>query len=463
MSSTGGSLLSRLRVAIIGGGVSGVATATSLLKLGCSKVTLYERQPSLPTLHSSHPPAVLLSANGVRLLDALDLLPSLRPPHSPHPPQPIYRLTQRNHRGDLLSTFNPTTTLRSRTKDGNPLTSLITPYPTLHSALSSPLPPSIVRLSHEVRAVHRSDAGFTLQLPTTDAHADLVVAADGAHSTTRTYVHTRSHPPIPLGLLIEGVTQTPLPPDVGKDELLEVWGNGQRFGCTRLTPTSLYWYATVHDSYKGQAGAPPTFAQSFSAFPEWVRGVIASTPTASYHSQPLVHLPPTPPLHRDAVVLVGSAACVLTPDYHQHTAQCLESALALALCLRASPTLEEALARYERLRLPRLQAVHTAAVSETESAVKKGRLMSSLRDMASSMMPKQVSNSTYESALTYNLLKEFPELSDTWEGGSVRGGGGGGQAQSGSGRLVGEDEDWDEEEEEEDEEDEIAKRRNSRK
>ena len=461
-SSKPGQLLSRLRVAIIGGGLSGVATATSLLKLGCSKVTLYERQPSLPSLLSSHSPATVLSANGVRLLDALDVLPSVRP--SSHP---LYRLTQRNHRGDLLSSFSPTTTLRSRTKDGNPLTSLLTPYPALHSALTSPLPPHIVRLSHDVSAVHRSDSGFTLQLPSTDAHADLIVAADGAHSTTRTYVHTRTNPPPSLGLLVEGVTSTPLPPDQGKDELMEVWGNGQRFGCSSLTPSSLYWYATVHDSYRGDTQSPQAFAQTFSAFPKWVADVIASTPAASFHSRPLIHLPPTPPLHRDAVVLVGSAACVLPLDYHQQTAHCIESALTLALSLRASPTLEEALSRYERLRLPRLMSLHTAALSETQSAVAKSRMMSSLRDMASSMMPKQVSNATYEAALAYNVLKEFPELSDTWEGGPVRGVGGAaagmGGGRTGAGGLGGQqDRDWDEDDEEDDEQDEIAKRRNSK-
>jgi len=123
-------------------------------------------------------------------------------------------------------------------------------------------------------------------------------------------------------------------------------------------------------------------------------------------------LPPTTPFHRDAVVLVGSAAASLSIDYHQQPAQCLESSLTLGLSLLTSSSVSSALDRYTRTRYPRLSSLSTAAFSETESAIKKSRLMASLRDMASSMMPKQVVNTTYENALNYQLFQEFPELSN---------------------------------------------------
>ena len=457
-SSPAAPLLSRLRVAVVGGGVSGLATASSLLRLGASRVTLYDRHSSPSSLHRSHSPATVVSANGVRVLDALDVLPALRPQSSM-----VSRLTQRSARGDLLSSFQPSSVIRSRTKDGNALTSLATPYSALHAALMGSLPASAVRWGREVKGVERKESGFSLSFAQGEAqHADLIVAADGVNSTTRSnFVHSRATQPSPLGgVLVEAVTQGALGSEQGKEELMEVWGNGQRFGCVGIGGGRVYWYATVNESWKEATASPAAFAETFSAFPAHVRDLIASTPTSSYHSAPLVSLPPTPPLHRDAVVLVGSSSCVLPPDYHQHAAQCLESALTLALSLRSAASLEEALARYERLRLSRLQFVHSAALSEVESAIRKGRMMSSLRDMASSLMPKQVSNATYEAALTYNVLKDFPELSDDWQG-IAKAGGGTAARQPGTVGQEAVDDDWDEDED--DEEDEIAKRRNAKK
>ena len=438
-------LLNNFRVAVIGGGISGVATAASLFKLGCKRVTVYDKQPSLSALHSSHPPGAVLQANGARVLDALDLLPSLSASAAP-----IHRITQRNARGDLLSSFSPSTFLHARTKDGRALTSLASSYADLHSAIASSLPSSSLQWDKEVQAVERGESGYQISFASSsDVRADLIVAADGADSTIRNnFVYGRASLPLGMGgVAVEGVSKGSVWEEQRDSELLEVWGNGQRVGAVRLLDGKVYWYATVNDSLTDSASSPRSLAAALSSLPTWVTNLVAATPTTSYMAGPLRHLPPSAPLYRDGVVLVGSSSVLLPPDLHQQIAASLESALTLALSLRSSTTIAGALQRYSAARMPRLNSLHTSAVSECQQAIQKSKLMSSLRDMASSMMPAQVKDAVMETAIGYDVLRQFPEYregaADTATAAAA------GQAgQSGSDRLDDVD-DMDEEEAEE--------------
>ena len=400
-------LLATLRVAVIGGGISGVATAASLFKVGCKRVTVYDKQPSLSALHSAHSPAVLLQANGARVLDALDLLPSLS-----RSAAPIHRITQRNNRGDLLSSFSPSTFLHARTKDGRALTSLASSYSALHSAIAASLPSSALQWDTEVQGVERGESGYDISFASSsNVRADLIVAADGADSSIRSnFVYGRPMlPQVMPGVLVEGVSSGAVWEEQRDNELLEVWGNGQRLGAVRLLDGSVYWYATVSDSYVDAAASPDSFAGALSSLPIWVTKLVRATPSTSYMAGPLRHLQPVGPLYRDGAVLVGSSSVLLPPDLHQQTASSLESALTLALSLRSSPTIAGALQRYSSLRVPRLSSLHTSALSECQQAIQKSKLMSSLRDMASSMMPAQVKDAVLESAIAYDVLRAFPE------------------------------------------------------
>ena len=143
-------LLSQLRVAVIGGGISGVATAASLLKLGAKRVTVYDKLASISALHSRHPTGLVVSANGVRVLDALSLSPSvLSASHR------IQRITQRTTRSDLLSSFSPSSVVRTRSSTGAPITSIASSFSQLHKAIAASLPQHALQWGAEVTAVER--------------------------------------------------------------------------------------------------------------------------------------------------------------------------------------------------------------------------------------------------------------------------------------------------------------------
>ena len=394
--------------------MSGVATAASLFKLGCKQVVVYDKHSSLSALQHSSPPATVVQANGSRVLDVLDLLPVLSASASS-----IRRITQRNSRGGLRSSFLPSTLLPARAKDGHVLIpSLATSYIALHACLTSHLPASAIQWNRQVSGVERGESGYNISFASSTAEvgrADLIVAADGADSTLRSSVVQAgkgSSPHVMVGLLVEGVSNGSMWEEQQDDELLEVWGNGQRISVVRLLDGTVYWSATVSDSYAEVTSSPRSFAHSLSSLPAWISNLIAATPTASYVARPLRHLQPSAPLYRDGVVLIGSSSALLPPDLHQQTASSLESALTLALSLRSSSTIAAGLQRYSRLRLPRLLSLHTAAVSECGAAIEKSRLRLSLRSLANSLLPSQVRDSIHESAIGYDLLRSFPDYTD---------------------------------------------------
>jgi len=403
------SLLKKLRVAVIGAGLSGSATAASLLKLGCGSVAVFDRASSTHQL-LKHSTGSLITANGVRVLDALNLSEPLYR-HS----NPINQHTQRNTRSDLLSTFYPERVVRGQVGSGQRLTNLACSSSTLLSILHGTLPKQTVRWQHEVSKIEQEEEGkFSIHFKNGEPayEADLIVGADGLHSSVRENHVSPAKMSSPIrslnGHFVHGLAQGGVVQHQ-PDELLEIWGNGQRFGCASIGGGHHWWFATINDSYSNQLADPKVLSETFDSFPSWVPSLIHRTQPDRYVHSQIVDMPPQP-MHRQGVVLVGTAACSLTVDYFQQPAQCLESGLVLALCLLSNEHLNDALDEYQSKRRGRLNGLCNVSHTETESALKKSKWMSSLRDMASSMMPKNVGDMAWETAIKYNLFNEFPEL-----------------------------------------------------
>ena len=170
-------------------------------------MTVYEKQSSLSALRLAHPPAVVLQANGARVLDALGVLTAVSASTAP-----IHRITQRNTRGDLLSSFSPSQFLHARTADGSVLSSFISSYSALHSALAASLPSSSLQWAKEVKTVKRDELGYHMLFASPsggEVCVDLVVAADEVDSTTGNKL-ARERPCVPQlmgGVLVEGVSE----------------------------------------------------------------------------------------------------------------------------------------------------------------------------------------------------------------------------------------------------------------
>jgi 2-polyprenyl-6-methoxyphenol hydroxylase-like FAD-dependent oxidoreductase len=184
----------------------------------------------------------------------------------------------------------------------------------------------------------------------TTGRYDLVVGADGVHSTVRR-----------LAFADAGLQQTGLhvwrllAPRGGMDP---VWsarlGRGTSFLMVPIGPDQAYCYIDVGvddvdaglDGLAGRFGAP---------VPELTTGTVV-------HSGPIEQVV-LPTWSRGQVLLVGDAAHATTPNMAQGAAMAVEDALVLADVLRATPSVSEALQEYERRRRPRVEWVQRQSVN----------------------------------------------------------------------------------------------------
>ena len=319
---------------VVGSGIGGLAAAVALSRAGW-EVRILERASHQPVAGA----ALSLWPNAIRALRALGLadrvLAAAAPAGRGGVRRPDGRWIARSDLGQAIAR-----------RFGDPL--VLVPRRDLVDALVAALPAGAREFGVEVS-----------HLP---VEADLVVAADGAHSRSRRTLFP-AHP----GLTYAGYTSwrflAAAPP--GGIEPAETWGpDGMRFATVPLAGDRLYCYATA-TAPPGERADGDERAELLRRFGDWhspIPSVLASIRPVDVVRTDVVHLAERlPALHAGNVALLGDAAHAMTPDLGQGACQALEDAVTLAACLAdgTAPNLvtTQGLARYTALRLPRTSAI----------------------------------------------------------------------------------------------------------
>lgn len=151
-----------------------------------------------------------------------------------------------------------------------------------------------------------------------------------------------------------------------------------------------------------------------SSFPSPIPSLLlASSSSSSIESFPISELCPHPsPSLGGRLVVVGEAAQRTTQELWQSASQVCEDAAVLTVALggvsssSAGFSFKDALSLYGSVRYPRIQFVSSAAREETKQALQAGRVMSAVRDMATSMMPPSVVRETTRQLLSYDAVRD---------------------------------------------------------
>jgi 2-polyprenyl-6-methoxyphenol hydroxylase-like FAD-dependent oxidoreductase len=221
----------------------------------------------------------------------------------------------------------------------------------------------------------------------TESIGDLLIAADGVHSTTRRLLDPAAPAARYTGLLgFGGIVEDPdAKADPGAYHM--IFGKRAFFGHTVDAQGRTWWFANL------PRPAVPT--EEERSPDSWRRILVEalqddanrsaeivemSAPTAPL---PIYDLPPVPVWHRGRTVLTGDAAHATSPSSGQGASLAVEDALVLAKCLRDLPDHTEAFARFEALRRPRAERVvaYSAKISSSKAAGPVARVF---RDL---MMP----------------------------------------------------------------------------
>jgi 2-heptyl-3-hydroxy-4(1H)-quinolone synthase len=316
-----------MKILIVGGGIGGLSFARelSLRHIPCS---VLERAPQLNPVGAG----IIMNPNAMAVLERNGLADRVRADSWPY----LTRET-RDRTGKLLAM-----------RDYRPL------YESGKLAQGA-----LVHRAHLLDVLYRSLPAGTVRFGSTatDFEADLVVGADGIHSTVRhkffgdvpaRYMGYRSH-----RLIMENVAEVRC--------FTEYLGRGQRIGLVPIGDQRLYVWTTYNSPRSSgsiqdfqeffKQFTDPTLQRLFAALPS--ADSIITTEIEELWAQDWVRLG----ADGRSTVLLGDAAHALTPNIGQGAGMAMEDAAVLAEELASAGEIEHALGNYANRRKPRVETV----------------------------------------------------------------------------------------------------------
>ncbi|WKG02301.1 NAD(P)/FAD-dependent oxidoreductase [Mycolicibacterium sp. HK-90] len=352
------------KILVVGAGVGGISIARGLLRDG-HDVTVFERRPALQAGGG----AVTIWSNGETVLGQLGVVMA--------------------GAGQLLST------VRVATSTGRPLATLdvtaivnrlgapvrMVPRRVLLERLLEGFPAERVRCDAHVVGVVAEDAGVRVDFADGScARGDLVIGADGLHSTVREIVGAPRAVPTGwcswqgLGVLPDGVDRCVAAVIVGEQGNLGLWPAGR---------SEVQWWFDLPWSPDFVRPERPIdlIRASFTGWSAPVDRVLASLTDDDLAHSPYPHFRhPIPGPGRGPITLLGDAAHTMPPTLAQGTNQALLDTMVLCKALSgAHSDLSAALRWYENTRRRRVAAVSRVAslqVSHGEAVLRPAAMVS---------------------------------------------------------------------------------------
>jgi 2-polyprenyl-6-methoxyphenol hydroxylase-like FAD-dependent oxidoreductase len=194
--------------------------------------------------------------------------------------------------------------------------------------------------------------------------SDLVVAADGVHSTVRAQLFPGAPARYSGSTCWRGVI-----PDSSTDgRLVEVWGPETEFGFLRVSNTELYWFGYFRHPEGASFGDELAAARDrFAGWSPQIRSIVGATTADRLVRHDVFYLPRG--LHtyiRGRVVMVGDAAHAALPTVGGGASTALEDGVCVGRLIgapvRDGADLGSALAAFDQARRPRCQRIARLSV-----------------------------------------------------------------------------------------------------
>jgi 2-polyprenyl-6-methoxyphenol hydroxylase-like FAD-dependent oxidoreductase len=341
---------------VVGGGIGGLTAAVALRQVGW-RVTVLERAAQFGEIGAG----ITLMSNGLRCLDVIGVGDAVRGSGLP-----MVAMGMRSAAGRWLSRIDG---------DGADMdarlgtTALNIHRAELHKILRDALPAEALIAGVTTTGIHGGADGGPAEVHFRDRdkdavlRADLVVGADGVHSWVRAQRWPGAPAPVYSGSTNwRGITTQSSAPVT---EMSLSWGQGTEFGVMPLVDGRTYWYAAANAAeaqrYPDELGE---LRRRFGTWHEPIPAALAHTPPEAVLRLDIYWLPKLDTYHRGSVVLLGDAAHAMTPNLGQGGGQALEDAIVLAAALSGTRDVATAVARYDRERRPRTQAMSLAATRQ---------------------------------------------------------------------------------------------------
>ena len=362
-------------IAIVGGGLAGLAAAQALKTFGM-KAEVFETAPALGEIGA----AVNVSPQAVKALQAIGVGDKVAAVG--HLSPGIY--TRNMQTGEFLE-FND----RHKTAERYGA-----PYYTFHradllDALASGLDRSAIHLGHRLAGIEeRSDRTMLAFANGAQVEAEIVIGADGVRSVTRRALYGDDNPTYTGQMVWRALlSASDVPAEVLEPKGHTQWvGPGCHFMGYYIRRGKLVNIVTQQDTDKwveegwSTRGDPDEMRLSFPNPEPRLEKLLSLVTECSKWG--LFTRPLTQNWGRGRVQLIGDAAHAMLPNAGQGACQAFEDAYILARWLQACRDPVEAFANFRRIRIPRVHGVQRLSFSNArfkhmrDSAAQKASIAS---------------------------------------------------------------------------------------
>jgi len=337
-----------MRIIIIGAGIGGLAASLTLRRAGF-EVQVFEQAAELREVGAG----IQISPNASRILHRLGL------------EQPMRRMGVRPHAIVIRRWDDGRELARQPLADACERT-FGAPYYNFHRAdlldlLSAAVPHGVIQMDHRCVGLTQHADRVEVQFHNSAvADADLVVGADGIHSTVRNAIIGPESPRFSGHVAYRGLVPADRMADLGVEMAANVWwGPDHHFVHYYVGAGARYhnWVALTPGEWRVESWtARGQVADALKEFEGWhpqIRAIISAVETTNRWA--LYDRDPLPRWTVGRVTLMGDAAHPMLPYMAQGAVQSIEDAAVLAKCLEhaGAHDVGAALIRYEQTRKPR--------------------------------------------------------------------------------------------------------------
>jgi salicylate hydroxylase len=344
-------------IAIVGGGLAGLAAAAALAKVGFA-AEIFEAAPHLGEIGAG----VNVSPQAIRVLRAIGLGEAVAAAANVAPGV----LTRDMHSGAALDYRDHA---NMETRFGAPLCTFH--RADLLEALARGVDRGRIHLRHRLVALEEGAGGVELRFANSVKHgAELLLAADGIHSQVRRALYGDDHPSYTGQMvwraLLSGAS---VPAGVLAPSGHVQWlGSGRHFFAYYLRGRDVVNIVTQQDTEQWVEegwSIPGDVAEMRASFPNPEPRLAALLDAATACSKWGLFLRPlTENWGRGRIQLIGDAAHAMLPNAGQGAAQAFEDAYILARWLAALPADPvAAMENFRRVRIPRVRVIQRSSSS----------------------------------------------------------------------------------------------------
>ncbi len=362
---------------IIGAGIGGLTTALAFEKLNI-KYHLYEKSSGINAVGAG----IWLAPNALKVYEWLGILDQIIDAGNS-----IDRITITTPNLEPLAD-----SMQDKVKEEYGYSTIAIHRAVLQEILVRNIPDESISWNKELQSYKEDKTkvqltfndGYTVETP-------YVVAADGINSAIRKQLFPESTIRYSGQTCWRGVTTHSLDSDFDYRGL-EIWGNQVRFGLSKVSKDTTYWFAVAKSKpflKDNKETLKEELANLFSGFAPILLELINNTEKSKIIRNDIIDLKPMKKWFSKRICLIGDAGHATTPNMGQGGAQAIEDAYFLAKMITTEKE-ENVFKRFQEIRNKKVRSI--VKQSWVTGKIAHIRYGASLRNLFFKNIPKSIIN-----------------------------------------------------------------------